>query len=77
MTPLGAEGDHARVPEDAQLLRHRWLRPAGPIDQVADGPLPIPQRIENLSSRAIGQKLEDIGHAQCMSKRIYVYSCMR
>ena len=65
--PTSAVDPHlheAGVPEHAQVLGDRWLAEAQPVDQVADGALPVTQEIEDLPAMWFGKGGE--GHPKNM-----------
>ncbi len=56
-----ADGDHPKVPENAELLRHPARREAGQPGELVDGPLALQQRVENPQSARGGERGHHLG----------------
>jgi hypothetical protein len=58
--------DESSVLEDAQVLGHRRLADAEPVDELADRTLPVAEQIEDLKPPRLAQDLEcsKLGHRE-------------
>ena len=50
--------DEAGLLQDAEMLGHRRLAEAEPVDELADRPLPIAKEVEDLEPARLGENLE-------------------
>ncbi len=72
---IGTRLDEAGVLEHAQVLGDGGLTQWETFDQVADGPLPLEQQLENRQAARVDERLEGVRRAHHPSISIQLYSC--
>jgi hypothetical protein len=60
--PVHPDGHQPGLAEDAQVLRHEGLADAEREDQLADGRLAPPERVQEVAPTRFGEDLQHVGH---------------